>query len=204
MARKPKGLQRVRNHGPKFPKWAKLDEKAFSGPLGGELYGWSVEKLGKFHYPVFRSKFAARKYLDLLIKDDEVTWISDTELVTSRDLWMRGDELKEYFDYQYKGDRVKVWDLPDQYKRKANYMRSNKSHTPPPPQKYKKRISRKGMILIGDICKKIGMNPRDARGILRALGYDKPEHGWAWRERKDADEIKQTLLQSRRKTHVSE
>ena len=205
MAKKSKGLRRIKNTGARYPKWAKLDDRAFGGRLNGDYFGFDVSKLGKFHRPVFRSKYAARKYLDLLIGDDEVIWSSDTAMTTHpAALMITGDQLRMLIDYHYKSARVKAWDLPESYKEIAEYMRDDEPYVPPPQKERRSGVSRKGMILVADISEAIGMHPRDARGILRALNYEKPKHGWAWKTKEEADEIKQTLQQSRRKSQQLE
>ena len=55
-------------------------------------------------------------------------------------------------------------------------------------------VSRDGLVSIGDICDEIGMNPRDARKILRNK-VEKPDAGWAWTP-KDAEAIKALLKKS--------
>jgi hypothetical protein len=204
MARKKKpGLRRVEKTGPAFPITAKLTMKAFAGPTNKPYYGFSVSKLNKFEYPVFRAKFAARKYLDLLIKDDDYEWEVDKwdrdVIVTECGLKISGPNIEELMDYEYKSKKVKAWELPDDYVGRAAHMRSDVKNPKFVRVERQKRISRRGMILMKDIAKEIGMHPRDARGILRALDYEKPEHGWAWKTKEEADEIKQTLQQSRRK-----
>jgi hypothetical protein len=211
MARKKKPGKLIRTKSePLYPAQAKLTMKAFAGNLGGPRFGFQIEKLGKFEYCVFRAKFAARKYLDLLIQDDEAEWLTGKdrriqqgnaqELLTSSGLWMRGNNLKDLFNYRYKSKRVRRWELPEQYEERAKRLRSDRPFVPVQiVNSTRKRNSRKGMILIGQIAKELDMHPRDARGILRDLGYEKPEKGWAWRTKEEADKIKQTLQQSRRK-----
>lgn len=202
MARKKKhGLKRVEKLGPRYPAVAKLGMKAYGGTLNGPRYAITTQKLGKLDIGVLRAKFAAKKYIELMIADDDVKWVSDTKLVTSTGIELSGNDLRELYDYRYRSLKTEAWELSDFYKQRASYMRSDKPYKVPlsyAPSR--KRNSRKGMILIRDICKEIKMHPRDARGILRALDYEKPEKGWAWRTREEADEIKEVLLQSRRKT----
>jgi hypothetical protein len=52
-------------------------------------------------------------------------------------------------------------------------------------------VSRDGLVSIGDICDELGMNPRDARKILRNK-VEKPDAGWAWTP-KEAEAIKKIL-----------
>lgn len=51
--------------------------------------------------------------------------------------------------------------------------------------------SKDGLISIGEICESIGMNPRDARKILRGK-VEKPDVGWAW-PKGEVDAIKKVL-----------
>jgi len=52
-------------------------------------------------------------------------------------------------------------------------------------------VSRDGLVSIGDICADLGMNPRDARKILRGK-VEKPDAGWCW-PTDEADAIKKLL-----------
>lgn len=52
-------------------------------------------------------------------------------------------------------------------------------------------VTRNGLVSISDICAEIGMNPRDARKILRNK-VEKPDAGWAWPESEVAN-IKKLL-----------
>lgn len=60
-------------------------------------------------------------------------------------------------------------------------MTENGTTTPKREKKTKeKRATREGLVSIGDIAKDLGMIPREARGILRAIKMAKPSCGWAW------------------------
>lgn len=211
MPRKPKGIKRLKNAVPVSRLESKLSMKAFGGLLNSPRYGFEIRKGQKYYSTVFYSKFAAHKFLMILVEDDEHRWLredeirvqnypeSHPELITESGLWIKGNGLKEIYDYEFKSNKVRRWRLPDFYYQTAIWFRSDVPYNPPPPQQKRDRISRKGMILIKDICKQLDMHPRDARGILRALDIKKPRHGWAWRTKEEAEKIKQILKDSRRK-----
>jgi len=199
VAKKRKGIKRLKNSAPVDTTKSKLDQRAFGGNVKGPRFGFSVIKDTKYHHAVFRAKFAAHKFLMLLIEGDEYHWVDSNQLVTESGLCITDEHLKEIHDYELKSNKVKRWRLPDKYYTEATWFRSNTPHKPIPMKSSRKKISRKGMILIGDVCKEIGIHPRDARGILRALDIEKPKHGWAWRTKEEAEEIKKTIQQCRRK-----
>lgn len=51
----------------------------------------------------------------------------------------------------------------------------------------KPRPSRDGLVSISDIAKELGLIPREARAVLRAIKMVKPEVGWAWKKDDVAD-----------------
>src|SRR5580765_6882249 len=53
--------------------------------------------------------------------------------------------------------------------------------------------AREGMVDMAAIAKELGVIPRELRGILRAKKYPKPGVGWAWKEGKELDEVKDLL-----------
>lgn len=51
----------------------------------------------------------------------------------------------------------------------------------------KPRVDTSGMVTANDIAKKLGVEGREVRGVLRALKLEKPEYGWAWPKKEAAD-----------------
>lgn len=44
----------------------------------------------------------------------------------------------------------------------------------------KPKIDTSGMVSANDIAKKLKVEGREVRGVLRAMKLEKPEHGWSW------------------------
>lgn len=194
MRKKEKRLKRLKRTGPKDRFASKLMSKAFSGPTHAKRWGFTASKKGKTDTSVFYKKFAAKAFLNLLIGEDEVKWKSDRLLVTSRKVRIRADDLREIFDCELTTKQRTRFSLPESYKLRAAYIRSDQPYEERQISVVnKKRHSRKGMVLIKTIAAEFNLHPRDARAILRAEGIQKPEHGWAWRVAADVEKIRKLL-----------
>ena len=169
-----------------------LHSRAYVGKLDCRRYGFCSEKLGKLDYCVFKAVFAAKMYLDTMIAEDEVEWIDDNELETSNGINIRGHELRKTYDYKLKPGHIKYFQLNEEELKRIANIRSET-----PARQFiagstvrQRRRSRKGMVLIGQLAEELGMSPRVCRGVLSDLGIPKPERGWAWDTRAEADKVK--------------
>lgn len=199
MARRRKsriGLPKARKLSPIELKREKYMSMANSGPINAPRFGFTTRKLGKLDACVFYAKFAAKKFLDLMIEDDEVEWVSDKELHTDNDLQITGEDLRKIFNYKIKYNEERYHSFDEEALRRIAIMRSDDPAKPfvaGETHSKRRRVSRKGMTLMKTIAEEVGMTPRVARGILRGV-MKKPEQGWAWRTEAEVNRIRAILL----------
>lgn len=198
MARRRKsgvGLRKPRKLGTEEINRQKYMGRANSGQIDSPRFGFSTRKLGKLDVCVFYAKFAAKKFLDRMIADDEIEWIDDQELHTSGGLEIRGEQLRKIYDHRVTYNEERYHSFGEGYTHRISLIRSDNPSRPfiaGESQTSRRRTSRKGMTLMKTIAEELGMTPRVARGILRA-NMKKPEHGWAWRTTAEIDRIKALL-----------
>lgn len=178
-----------------------LISRAFSGLLDGKRWTVKASKNDKLDIATFRATFAATIWLDMLIGEDEVRWVSDTEIQTSSGVRIEGKDLREIFKYRLKGTE-KQFEFDENHHKRVSYIRSDKGYTECclPDKSRRKSHSRKGMIRIQELCNPLRLKPQDARKFLRSTGLKKPEHGWAWRNHDPQLEQVKSLL----KEHAGE
>lgn len=135
----------------------------------------------------FCTLYGARKYLEVLLDEDDFVQETDTFLRTETGIEVRCSDLRALIDYEYKGQE-NYWELPEPHVTEALWFR--RARDAPPAEhtgksKREKRLERKakrvpGMLSIGELAEQLGMTPRDARAILRKAKVEKPASGWAW------------------------
>lgn len=147
---------------------------------------------------VWGAPFAAKKYMEAVIADDEWCFelTSDGKddkdsLITSSGIRIETNStcfrgaLWEVMNHEYSIAEM-GWDLPSPYPRIAQAWRNNRTWTSlasalQTRSRGAPRASRNGMTTIQSIAEEYGMTPRDARGILRKAKVPKPPQGWAWK-----------------------
>lgn len=194
MARRRKtkaGLPRKENLSEADQTKQDLNTKAFSGLVVGPRFGFTTRHVGKAECCVFRAIFAAKLYLDMILAEDDFDWVSDDRLVTEHGLEISGTGLRKIYDYKLKRNEAEHFQLSDEYRKRALYMRDDSPHSgfrEGETISRRKRHSRKSMTKMGTIAAQIGMSPRACRAILRRK-MQKPDHGWAWRTQDEVDEV---------------
>lgn len=185
-----------------------------SAPLHAGAYCLYISKNNGRNIVIFAAIYAAKKYLDILLGDDDVsltkgiTGQNDT-LVSSTGITVRCDKIKEIWDHEYTS-KEEQWELgePDasnaaRFRANSHELRErspendNDSKDKPSREvrekkESKPKVDKTGLITIQQICDEIKMEPREARGILRKTKTQKPAVGWAW-DKSQVDAIK-TLL----------
>lgn len=148
----------------------------------------------------FAACYAARRFLDLMLRGEEVVYERTTKLKTNSGIEIKCGYLEEILDHEY-SELEAEWELPAQYvsaiyffkhrrhpqkKQPANPIDPPKEQSgvekPPPAPKRKRRPrkSRGGMVTAAMIADDIGVSPRIVRGALRSAKIEKPEGGWMW------------------------
>jgi hypothetical protein len=156
--------------------------RANSGQLNAERWGFSASKLGKAESYVYYAPFAAKMLLDMFLDGDEPEWVGENELVTSRDVRIHGQKLREIYEYKIKAKEEKYFSIDEDTVARVANVSSDKAARPftTGETTTRQRNSRKGMVLIKTVCEELDMLPRTARSILRKARYKKPKKGWAW------------------------
>lgn len=147
---------------------------------------------------VWGAAFAAKKYCEAVLADDEWIWElnpdgteSNDSLVSSSGIRISTNStstrhLREVMEHEYSIAEM-GWDLPYPYPQMAAKWRARRlwedlrSASQEPRRRGVPRASRSGLVTIQTIAEEYGMTPRDARGILRKAKVPKPACGWAWK-----------------------
>lgn len=155
---------------------------------------------------IFCAEYAAQKFIDLLVDDNEVMLETDTLMKAGR-LTIKCDRLKRVRDHGMT-TAEKEWELPVPYPTIALRLRLGETFEPETPgpmgdapaprtkspkKERKPRASRDDLVGIADIAKAVGITPREARGLLRKSDLTKPDAGWAWPEGDEVDKVKAVL-----------
>lgn len=67
-----------------------------------------------------------------------------------------------------------------------------------PPKEVKPKLDTSGHTSANDIAKKLKVEGREVRGVLRALKLEKPSHGWSW-PKAEADKIEKQVVDMMKK-----
>lgn len=163
----------------------------------------------------FAAPYAARKFLDALLRDDGWVW-DDAATITSRygdpgctirsetgivvsTRWWPG-RLRECVEHEYTNAEL-GWSLDHTWTSAARRFREGPlpadETTPDAPARAPRpasapRASRDGLVTVGEIAVQLGVQPRDARAALRSLAVDKPPAGWAW-PAAEADAVRERI-----------
>lgn len=171
-----------------------------------------VHKGQGFMTAIFAATYSAKKYLDILLGDDEIskvkgiTGVEDT-IVSSTGIRVRCSEIQEIIDHKYSA-KEEEWQIEEPHTTQALSFRSNshdrielsgptaEGETPTRIKREKKQStpkpSKEGLVSIAEIAAQLNMQPREARGILRDKKIPKPGAGWCW-DKGEVDNIKQIL-----------
>ena len=190
------GIPKPIKMSPRDIKREKLNGQAFFSVLGDPIFSFNTSYLGKADCCVFKAKFAAKVFLNMMLADDEFDWVEDSELVTFNGLKIKGPQLRKIYDYQLKKVEREFFELGDEYRKRCLLMRDDSPHAGfdgPDPNARQKRHSRKGMFKMDTVAAELGITPRACRSALRQKEIEKPAHGWAWRTRKEVEKIKQLI-----------
>lgn len=178
----------------------RLFTEAFGGPLAGPRFGFlATNAQGLRDLSVFRSMFAAKMFFDLLVNGEGVTWDGDTRATTKSGITLEDPKLRKIADYRLTKEQRTHFKLGENHHRRVDRLLSDQpivEESRPAPTR---RRSRKGMIKAAQVAKELGMTATNLRLVLHSLGVPKPDHGWAWRTREEADRVIQQVRDRKRR-----
>lgn len=151
----------------------------------------------------FTDPASARNMVDQVIANDEWEWQlwfeRDDMVVTSKGIKIRagGAQMREVMDVDPANvDRAEIKDVlvfkygsPEGgrkeepviiHKQSGGQIAEVLEKAPKPVKEKKPKIDTSGMVSANDIAKKLKVEGREVRGVLRAMKLEKPAHGWAW------------------------
>lgn len=131
-------------------------------------------------------------------KMGKLKWKDKDTVILPGDLLMSSDTIEDLFEYELSKEE-NDFELPEPYSTHAKNILEGKPFTTSQPNTERaerpKRESREpsapreprtpkpsrdGLVTLATICEEIGIEPRDARMILRKKFANKPDAGWAW------------------------
>lgn len=176
------------------------------------LYVAKGRRQGSF---VLNTPYAIKKFLDILLEDDEVSLVKglmgeEDTLMSTTGITVRlprdYGKIEELFKHEYTEDEAQ-WELGEPTTSQAVRLRHASDSDEPTeattttpgverPKREKKekvvRPSKEGLVTIGEIAAELKIEARDARAALRKAKVEKPTVGWAW-EKKEVDNIKEII-----------
>lgn len=139
----------------------------------------------------FSALYAARRFLDAAFEGTHYKWQSEHE-ITSGDISCKCDQdLEALLEHKLTKDE-KAWIIPPPYDQYVTYVRtgekprttigdtretvSDKRATGGTPRAAP--ASKEGLTSLADVCKRLKVDPREARQTLRKSTFEKPQAGW--------------------------
>jgi len=191
-----------------------LNERAFPSMRRPGQYVLNVRRRGDWewnsiHIFIWGDLFAARKFVEAVLRDDEWLWdlnedgtessdrlVSSSGIVVETNLTAKPGMLRRVMEHEYTLAE-EGWDLPHPYDAQAAKWRMRRVWNKVEPQEQRRargvpRASRNGLVTIQAIAEELGITPRDARGVLRKAKATKPPCGWAWKD-EEANTIREMM-----------
>lgn len=180
----------------------------YIGRVGDEL-GYLTE------VHIWATAYGALKFLELVLDEDDFVMLTDRKLRTEHGVTVECTLLKEVIEHDYTVAEA-IWQMPEPHRSMARRLRGNvdveaaigvlERRAAGMSEEREAKRARKasgvkrskpgGYVDIGVIAQELSMEPREARGILRAK-VKKPDVGWAWKP-EDVDGIKEILRKGKK------
>lgn len=160
--------------------------------------------------------WAAKKAVDIIIGENKYKWLNERTIHLDSGVRIKSDQLEEIMECEV-SERHQEWDFPPEEMRKLNQVAMSTTEIEQvreerqarrvergeavvrSPKVKKDRVSRearKGMTTIQSLCEELGVDPRDARRVLRKSSFKKGDMGWAWSEG-EAVEVRKFLTKQK-------
>jgi hypothetical protein len=159
----------------------------------------------RYHSETFSAAYAARAFVDHVVGDQAYKWLSHTKIRTEEDVIVESPQLEDIIEHDLT-PAEKEWSISDEDKRTIFYVVTGRRLRIRPFNDKKmyesvadpKRVVQtirdnpmgpsfaiskpNGLVSIGDICARIGMDPSKARRTLRASTQlaHQARGRWAW------------------------
>jgi hypothetical protein len=178
----------------------RLEDWLPSSPRRNPTHVLRVDFEGRLLIVNYCGVFAAKKAFDHIVSEEEYKWLDSKTIQTESGLKVRSDQLEEIVEYDFSKEQQE-WDFPEEERRKFYAIRSRPEDREQArkernerlgvdqddkPERTKKertpRASREGLVTVQMIAEEFGIEPREARGILRKAKVEKPSAGWAGNE----------------------
>jgi hypothetical protein len=198
--RRTVGSEEVAEGRRKLDAWATANPRR---PASHVVRAEHVDHPNKLVILTFAIVWAAKKCVDQLLEGEEYRWLDKHTIMTPSGKKIKSEQLEEIIEYDYSKEEQE-WDFPPsdtklaiqlflakpktQEERAAEIKERNERlgltgtsvEVKAPRVKKEKvpRASREGLTSVADICEEIGMDPPDARAILRKKKIEKPAQGW--------------------------
>lgn len=134
---------------------------------------------------------------DAVVGDESVRWLDHFTVMTERGVKVHSYQLESVVLAQSEGElrepesgyvarllgapsksRPAVEPPAPRPERAARPERTPRERTPRTPRTPRAE----GLVTLAELCEQIGMDPKDARGLLRRGPFTKGSSGWAWSE----------------------
>lgn len=131
-------------------------------------------------------------------KMGKLKWKDKDTVILPGNLLMSSDTIEDLFEYELSKEE-NDFELPEPYSTHAKNILEGKPFTTSQPNTESAerptreprepseprtprtpKSSRDGLVTLATICEEIGIEPRDARMILRKKFASKPDAGWCW------------------------
>ena len=145
---------------------------------------------------------------DHTYKLDKAPHSSMSRLTTDDGLIIKSDQLDDILEYRLKQDE-KEWVLPKEELAQLNRLRgeryavgraaaTSEPRAPREPKEPKERTETPtGYTSLAALCDTLGVEPREARALLRKSTYAKPAFGWAFNA-EQIDEVSKIIISGKR------
>lgn len=154
---------------------------------------------GKLAFHNFYGRFAAKRFLDLVISNDPYTWLDDNTILIANRIKVQGEggtDLEAIIEHE-DNKLEQQWEMSDPYLQFARSIRGERPVERPTRAKALGRHrSRKpvaeGLVTVAQLADELGITSREARQRLRKSKIAKPDGGWQW-PADEAAKIKELL-----------
>lgn len=184
-----------------------MDHPFPASPTRGPRFGLKFINTddGRLAFHNFYGRFAAKRFLDLVISNDPYTWLDDNTILIANRIKVQG-ELKTDLEaiIEHEDDKLeRQWEMAAPYPQFAMSIRGERPEPPtdkpqvePRPTRAKAPGPRKapptGLVTVAQLADELGITSREARQRLRKSNIAKPDGGWQW-PADDAAKIKELL-----------